>query len=57
MKNTILLLAISIITLTACSKDSDGGGSTIEPEEVIILQPTSATLSFPANNEPCLETT
>lgn len=59
MKNTILLLAISIITLTACSKDSDGGGggTTIEPEEVIILQPTSATLSFPANNEPCLETT
>ena len=53
MKKTILLLAISIFTLTACSKD--GGGS--EPEEVIILQPTRATLSFPANNEPCLETT
>lgn len=53
MKKTILLLALAITNLTACSKESGGN----EPEEVIILQPTRATLSFPANNEPCLETT
>lgn len=54
MKKTIVLLALSISFLTACSKESSGGN---EPEEVIILQPTVATLSFPVNNEPCLETT
>ena len=52
MKKTIVLLAFTIITLTACSKDSGGG----EPE-VVILQPSKAVLSFPVNNEPCLETT
>ncbi len=54
MKNTILLLAIAITSLTACSKDSGGGN---EPAEVVILQPTRAVLNFPLNNEPCLETT
>lgn len=51
MKKTIVLLTITYITLTACSKDSGGN----EPE-VVIRQPTAAVLSFPANNEPCLET-
>ena len=52
MKKTILLLAISIITFTSCSKE--GGGT--ETPEVVILPPTAAILTFPANNEPCLET-
>ncbi|MGB0366707.1 MAG: hypothetical protein ACPGC8_03620 [Flavobacteriaceae bacterium] len=52
MKKAILLLAISIITFTSCSKE--GGGN--ESPEVVILPPTAATLTFPANNEPCLET-
>ena len=52
MKKTIVLLTIIFITLTACSKESGGN----EPPEVVILQPTVAVLSFPANNEPCLET-
>lgn len=45
MKKAILLLAISIITFTSCSKEGGGNES-----------PTAATLTFPANNEPCLET-
>lgn len=52
MKKTIVLLTITLITLAACSKESGGN----EPPEVVILQPTVAVLSFPANNEPCLET-
>ena len=50
MKKTIIL-TITLITLTACSKESGGN----EPPEVVILQPTVAVHSS-TNNEPCLET-
>jgi len=53
MKKAIILLAITFISLSACSKDSGGN----EPAEVVIPPPTVAVLTFPANNEPCLETT
>ena len=53
MKKTIVLLTITFIALNACSKESGGN----EPPEVVILSPTVALLTFPANNEPCLETT
>lgn len=45
-------MVIAISSLSACSKDTGEN----EPE-IIILQPTKVSLSFPANNEPCLETT
>ena len=53
----IVLLLISGLFIQ-CSKD-DGGAtpSTPEPTPVVILQPSAATLSFPVNDEPCLEST
>ena len=55
MKKTILpivslcLLAINL----SCSKES----ATPSTPEVVILDPGTPNLSFPANNEPCLEST
>ncbi len=45
-------MVLAIYSFSACSKDTGEK----EPE-IIILQPTKVSLSFPANNEPCLETT
>ncbi len=54
---TVLLLAI--VLFYQCSKDSPAPRPepTPTPEPVVILQPTAAVLSFPTNDEPCLDTT
>ena len=55
MKKRILplLFAGILMNTTGCSKDS---AAPSEPE-VIILDPGTPSLSFPNNNEPCLEST
>lgn len=57
-KYTFLLLSI-VLTVSACSKGSSGGDQNLNtPEEPapVILNPVSPVLSFPLNNEPCLDT-
>ena len=56
MKKTLLPLLFTglIINTTGCSKSSSPEPSV---PEVVILDPGTPTLSFPNNNEPCLEST
>lgn len=53
--STLVVLLLTLILSVQCSKDSPTPSPT--PEPVIILQPTAAVLTFPANEEPCLDTT
>ena len=53
--SSLVVLLLVLIVSVQCSKDSPS--ITPTPEPVIILQPTAAVLSFPANDEPCLDTT
>jgi len=59
MKKTLLPLLFTglIINTTGCSKESSSPDPSPSAPEVVILDPGTPTLSFPNNNEPCLEST
>lgn len=63
MKHTYIytLLIVSLVmTSSACSKGSSGGDQNLNAPDIttpVVLNPQSPVLSFPLNNEPCLDTT
>ena len=50
-----MLIGLGILILS-CSKDS-GGDTDSQATTPVILQPQTPVLTFPLNNEPCLDTT